>query len=78
EGDVIEPDDGVVAIGSGAPFATAAAKALITNTDMPAEAIVRESMRVTAEICIFTNDRFTVEVVRVEDDKGGEADEGGA
>ncbi|HEV2074032.1 MAG TPA: ATP-dependent protease subunit HslV, partial [Thermomicrobiales bacterium] len=47
EGDVIEPDDGVVAIGSGAPFATAAAKALITNTDMPAEAIVRESMRVT-------------------------------
>lgn len=78
EGDVIEPDDGVVAIGSGAPFATAAAKALITNTDMPAEAIVRESMRVTAEICIFTNDRFTVEVVRVEDDEGGEADEGGA
>ncbi len=78
EGDVIEPDDGVVAIGSGAPFATAAAKALITNTDMPAEAIVRESMRVTAEICIFTNDRFTVEVVRVDDDEGKEANEGGA
>jgi ATP-dependent HslUV protease subunit HslV len=78
EGDVIEPDDGVVAIGSGAPFATAAAKALITNTDLAAEAIVRESMRVTAEICIFTNDRFTVEVVRVEDDEGEQANEGGA
>ena len=78
EGDVIEPDDGVVAIGSGAPFATAAAKALISNTDMPAEAIVRESMRVAAEICIFTNDRFTVEVVRAEDDEGDAASEGEA
>lgn len=77
EGDVIEPDDGVVAIGSGAPFATAAAKALAANTEMPAEEIARESMRITAEICIFTNDRFTVEVVRAEEDgevtKEGEA-----
>ena len=64
EGDVIEPDDGVLAIGSGAPFATAAAKALVSNTDMTAEAVVRASMNVTAEICIFTNDRISVEVVR--------------
>ena len=68
EGDVIEPDDGVVAIGSGSPFATAAAKALIANTEMSSEAIVREAMRITAEICIFTNDRCTVEVVRFDDE----------
>lgn len=78
EGDVIEPDDGVVAIGSGAPFATAAAKALISNTDMTAEAVARESMRVAAEICIFTNDRFTVEVARTENDEREETHEGEA
>ncbi len=66
EGDVIEPDDGVLAIGSGAPFATAAAKALLFKTDLTAEAIVRAAMEVTAEICIFTNNRITVEVVRGE------------
>ncbi|MBA2469117.1 MAG: ATP-dependent protease subunit HslV [Chloroflexia bacterium] len=64
EGDVIEPDDGVLAIGSGAPFATAAAKALLFKTDLTAEEIVRAAMEVTAEICIFTNNRLTVEVVR--------------
>lgn len=64
EGDVIEPDDGIVAIGSGAPFATAAAKALIGHTDLSAEAIALAAMKITAEICIFTNDRFMVEVVR--------------
>lgn len=63
DGDVIEPDDGVLAIGSGAPFATSAAKALVRYTDLTAEEIVRASMSVTAEICIFTNDRITVEVV---------------
>ncbi|HWV23856.1 MAG TPA: ATP-dependent protease subunit HslV [Thermomicrobiales bacterium] len=68
EGDVIEPDDGVLSIGSGSPFATAAAKALIANTELSAEGIVREAMRITAEICIFTNDRITVEVVRASDD----------
>lgn len=80
EGDVIEPDDGVVSIGSGAPFATAAAKALVANTELSAEEIVREAMRITAEICIFTNDRCTVEVVRYEDDADQDADaaEGGA
>ncbi len=74
DGDVIEPDDGVLAIGSGAPFATAAAKALIRHTELSAEEIVRASMNVTAEICIFTNDRITVEVV----DSSTEAREDGA
>jgi ATP-dependent HslUV protease subunit HslV len=68
EGDVIEPDDGVVAIGAGAAFATAAAKALVRHTALSAEEIVREAMIVTAEICIFTNDRITVEVARTEKD----------
>jgi ATP-dependent HslUV protease subunit HslV len=63
EGDVIEPDDGILAIGSGAPFATAAAKALLRNTELPADAIVQAAMEVTAEICIFTNDQITVESV---------------
>ena len=78
EGDVIEPDDGVVAIGSGAPYATAAAKALVANTELSAEEIVREAMRVTAEICIYTNDRCTVEVVRHEDEANDDGIEGGA
>jgi ATP-dependent HslUV protease subunit HslV len=73
EGDVIEPDDGIVAIGSGAPFATAAAKALVGHTDLPAEAIALAAMKITAEICIFTNDRFTVEVVRSGDNGDAEA-----
>jgi ATP-dependent HslUV protease subunit HslV len=75
EGDVIEPDDGIVAIGSGAPFATAAAKALLANTEMPAEGIVREAMRITAEICIFTNDRVSVEVAHADADADDEHDE---
>ncbi len=67
EGDVIEPDDGVLSIGAGAPFATAAAKALMAHTDLPAEAIVRAAMEITADICIFTNNEITVEVVRSDD-----------
>lgn len=67
DGDVIEPDDGVVAIGSGAPFATAAAKALVEHTEMSPEQIALAAMKVTADICIYTNDRFTVEVVRKDD-----------
>ena len=81
EGDVIEPDDGIVAIGSGAPFATAAAKALIGHTALPAETVALEAMKITAEICIFTNDHFTVEVVRAgegTDDEAGDAPEGEA
>jgi ATP-dependent HslUV protease subunit HslV len=63
EGDVIEPDDGIAAIGSGAPYATAAAKALIGHTDLSASEIVEAAMRIAADICIFTNDRFTIESV---------------
>jgi ATP-dependent HslUV protease subunit HslV len=62
-GDVIESDDGVMAIGSGGPFAQAAARALYRNTDMSAEAIAREAVKITAEICIYTNDRLIVEVL---------------
>lgn len=63
EGDVIEPDDGIAAIGSGAPYATAAAKALLAHTDLPAREIVESAMGIAAELCIFTNDRFTIDAV---------------
>jgi len=63
EGDVIEPDDGIVAIGSGAPYATAAAKALMAHTDLPAREIVESAMAIAAELCIFTNDRITIATV---------------
>ena len=56
-GDVIEPDEGVAAIGSGGPFATAAATALMRNTKLSARRIVEESMKIAGEICIYTNDR---------------------
>jgi ATP-dependent HslUV protease subunit HslV len=68
DGDVIEPDDGVVAIGSGAPYATAAAKALVEHTELDARAIVEAAMRIAADICIFTNDHFTVESIEAEMD----------
>jgi ATP-dependent HslUV protease subunit HslV len=60
-GDVIEPDDGIVAIGSGGPFALAAARALIKHTPMSAKLIVEEAMRLAGQICIFTNDQVTIE-----------------
>src|SRR3954470_3376515 len=60
-GDVIDPDEGVAAIGSGAPYASAAARALLRNTDFSARKIVEESMKVAAEICIFSNDKVTIE-----------------
>jgi ATP-dependent HslUV protease subunit HslV len=62
-GDVIEPDDGLVGIGSGGPFALAAARALIAHSDLDAKTIVTESMRVAAAICIYTNDHISVEVL---------------
>jgi ATP-dependent HslUV protease, peptidase subunit HslV len=62
-GDLIEPDDGIVAIGSGGPYALAAARALNAHTDMNAEQIVREALTITADICIYTNKQLTVEVV---------------
>lgn len=67
EGDVIEPDDGIAAIGSGAPYATAAAKALLGNTDLPAREVAVRAMEIAADLCIFTNNRFTVEEVSAPD-----------
>jgi len=60
-GEVIEPDDGVIGIGSGGPFALAAARALIAHSDLDAKQIVEEAMRIAAAICVYTNDRITVE-----------------
>ena len=60
-GDVIEPDEGVVAIGSGGPFATAAATALMRCTKLSARRIVEESMKIAGEICIYTNQNVTYE-----------------
>jgi ATP-dependent HslUV protease subunit HslV len=60
-GDVIEPDEGVAAIGSGGPFAKAAAVALMDNTDLSAKAIAEKSMAIAARICIYTNDSVTYE-----------------
>jgi ATP-dependent HslUV protease subunit HslV len=60
-GDVIEPDDGVTAIGSGGPYAHAAAKALTQFSNLDARAIAEEAMKIAASICIYTNDRIIVE-----------------
>lgn len=60
-GDLISPDDGILAIGSGGPFALAAARALAQHTQMNAAQIAEEAMRIAADICIYTNDHITVE-----------------
>lgn len=60
-GDVLEPMDGVVAIGSGAPFATAAARALSRNTDLAAEDIARQAMEIAGDMCVYTNHNVVVE-----------------
>ena len=62
-GDVIEPDDNVAAIGSGDPYALAAARALLRHSDLDAETIARDSMQIASEICVYTNDHFTVETL---------------
>ncbi len=62
-GDVLEPDDGLVGIGSGGAFALAAGRALVGHTDLAAKEIALESLAVAAEICIYTNDSITVEEV---------------
>jgi len=61
DGNVLETDDGVAAIGSGGPYAQAAAKALMENTDLSAADIVRKSLGIAAEICIYTNTNISVE-----------------
>ena len=65
-GDVIEPDDGAAAIGSGGPYALAAARALLNNTSMDAEALAREAMRIAGDMCVYTNGQLTVETLRRE------------
>jgi ATP-dependent HslUV protease, peptidase subunit HslV len=61
EGDVLQPDDGIVAIGSGAPYAVSAARALALHTKLAPREIVTESMKIAAELCIFTNDQIIIE-----------------
>jgi ATP-dependent HslUV protease, peptidase subunit HslV len=60
-GEVIEPDEGIAAIGSGGAFALAAAKALVANTDLPAREIVEKAMHIAADICIYTNHNIVVD-----------------
>ncbi len=60
-GDVIEPDEGIAAIGSGGPYAQAAAAALIRNSDLPADQVARKGLEIAGEICIYTNDDITLE-----------------
>jgi ATP-dependent HslUV protease subunit HslV len=60
-GDLIEPDDGIVAIGSGGPYALAAAKALANNTELDARAIAEKAMAIAADICIYTNSKLAIE-----------------
>ena len=62
-GDVIEPDDGITAIGSGGMYALSAARALYKNTNLSAEEIVTQSLNIAAEICIYTNENITVETL---------------
>jgi ATP-dependent HslUV protease subunit HslV len=63
-GDVIEPEEGLIAIGSGGSFALAAARALTENTEMNAREIAEKSLKIAAQICIYTNDQFTIEELK--------------
>jgi len=67
-GDVIEPEDAIMAIGSGGAYATAAARAMVENTDLDAEAIVRKGLKIAADICVYTNTNIVVEIL---DDAAG-------
>jgi ATP-dependent HslUV protease subunit HslV len=62
-GDVIEPTDGVLGIGSGGPMATAAARALLGHSDLPAQRVVEVALEITGDLCIYTNRNITVEVL---------------
>ncbi len=62
-GDVLEPESGVIAIGSGGPYAQSAAKALLDNTELSAEQIVKKSLEIAGELCIYTNMNHTVETL---------------
>jgi ATP-dependent HslUV protease subunit HslV len=60
-GDVLEPENGLIAIGSGGPFAQAAAKALLEHSDLPARDIVEKALKIAGDICIYTNHNITIE-----------------
>ncbi|MGH7885273.1 MAG: ATP-dependent protease subunit HslV [Thermodesulfobacteriota bacterium] len=62
-GDILEPDDNIIAIGSGGPFAQAAAKALLKHSSMEAKEIVEQSLLIASEICIYTNNNISIEVL---------------
>jgi ATP-dependent HslUV protease subunit HslV len=62
-GDVVEPQDQLIGIGSGGPFALAAARAMIAETELDAEAIAKKALKIAADICIYTNDQITVETL---------------
>lgn len=66
DGDVIEPDQGVAAIGSGGEYALAAAQALLEYTELPADAIAEAAMRIAANLCIYTNEQITLESIELE------------
>jgi ATP-dependent HslUV protease, peptidase subunit HslV len=63
DGEIIEPDDDIAAIGSGGPYAHAAARALVLNTDLPVDEVARRALEIAASLCIYTNDQITVEVI---------------
>jgi ATP-dependent HslUV protease subunit HslV len=65
-GDVIEPEHGLIAIGSGGPFAQSAAMALLKNTELDAETITREALGIAADICIYTNSNLTIETLEID------------
>lgn len=69
EGDVIEPDDGVIAIGTGGPYAIAAARALMQHTEMTAQEIATAAMQVAANLCIYTNDSIMVETTKQQNEQ---------
>jgi ATP-dependent HslUV protease subunit HslV len=62
-GEVIEPDDGIAAVGSGAPYALAAARALLRNTDLPPGKIAGDALQIASEICVYTNDQIIIEEI---------------
>lgn len=65
-GDVLEPENGVISVGSGGNYALAAAKALFENTDLSAQDIVKKGLTIAGDICVFTNHNFTIETIKIE------------
>ncbi|MFQ5956964.1 MAG: ATP-dependent protease subunit HslV, partial [Candidatus Brocadiales bacterium] len=62
-GDIIEPSDGIIGVGSGGPYATSAARALLNNTDLSAKEIVEKALGIAADICVFTNRNIVIEEI---------------